>query len=104
MKIQLNKNSEKLALYQNTIDQNLSKHYIWKLEPDEIPSTVWILPEHGVINPNKPGKFRRVSNTKSKFKGVCLNDMLLTRPDLICNLLGVITRFCVGKATHHCRH
>ena len=104
MKIQLNKNSEKLALYQNTIDQNLSKHYIWKLEPDEIPSTVWILPEHGVINPNKPGKLRRVSNAKSKFKGVCLNDMLLTRPDLICNLLGVITRFCVGKATHHCRH
>ena len=93
MKIQLNKNSEKLALYQNTIDQDLSKHYIRKLEPDEIPSTGWILPEHGVINPNKPGKLRRVSNAKSKFKGVCLNDMLLTGPDLLCNLLGLITRF-----------
>ena len=93
MKIQLNKNSEKLALYQNTIDQDLSKHYIRKLEPDEIPSTGWTLPEHGVINPNKPGNFRRVSNAKSKFKGVCLNDMLLTGPDLLCNLLGVITRF-----------
>ena len=93
MKIQLNKNSEKLALYQNTIGQDLSKHYIRKLEPDEIPSTGWVLPEHGVIKPNKPGKLRRVSNAKSKFKGVCLNDMLLTGPDLLCNLLGVITRF-----------
>ena len=97
MKIQLNKNSEKLALYQNTIDQDLSKHYIRKLEPDEILSTGWILPEYGVINPNKPGKLRRVSNAKSKFKGVCLNDMLLTGPDLLCNLLGVITRFREGK-------
>ena len=37
MKIQLNKNSEKLALCQNTIDQDLSKHYMRKLEPDKIP-------------------------------------------------------------------
>ena len=97
MKKHINKNSEKLALYQNTIDQDFSKHFIRKLEPDEIPSTGWILPEHGVINPNKTGKLRRVSNAKSKFKGVCLNDMLLTGPDLLCNLLGVITRFCKGK-------
>ena len=60
MKIQLNKNSENLAIYQNTIDQNLRKHFIRKLEPDEIPSTGRILPEHGAINPNKPGKLRGV--------------------------------------------
>ena len=93
MKTQLNKNSEKLAFYQDAIDQDLSKHYIRKVEPDEIPSTRWISPEHGVINPNKPGKIRRVSNAKSKFKGICLNDMLFTGPDLLCNLLLVITRF-----------
>ena len=87
MKIQFTTNSENLVLYQNTIDQDLNKHYIRKLEPDEIPSTGWILPEHGIINPNKPGKFRRVSNAKSKFKRTCLNDMLLTGPDLLCNLL-----------------
>ena len=92
-KNQLNKNSEKLALYQNTIDHDLSKHYIRKLEPDEIPSTGWILLEHGVMNPNKPGKLRRVSNAKSKVKRICLNDMLLTGPDLLCNLLEVSTRF-----------
>ena len=53
-----------------------------------------ILPEHGVINPNKPGKLRRVSNAKSKFKGICLNYMLLTR---LYNVLVVITRFREGK-------
>ena len=93
MKEQLNKNSDKLALYHNTIDQDLSKHYIKKIEPDEIPSTGWILPEHGVIEPNKPGKLHRVFTAKSKLKGICLNDMLLTGPDLLCNLLGVFTRF-----------
>ncbi|XP_063710184.1 uncharacterized protein LOC134838697 [Symsagittifera roscoffensis] len=93
MQTQPNENSEKLALCENTIDQDLSKHYMRKLEPDEIPSRGWILPEHGIINPNKPGNFRLVSNAKSNFKGICLNDMLLTGPDFLCNLLGVITRF-----------
>ena len=90
---QINKNSEKLALYQDTIDKDLSKNFIRKLKTEEISSTGWILHENGVINPNKPGKFRRVSNAKSNFKGSCLIDMLLTAPDLLCNLLGVITRF-----------
>ena len=46
-----------MALYQNTIDQDLSKLYIRKLEPDEIPSTGWVLPEHGVINPKSQENF-----------------------------------------------
>ena len=96
MKLQLNKNSEKVALYQNTIDQDLSKHYIRKLEPDEIPSTGYILPKYDVINPNKRVNLRSVSNAKFKCKGVCLNDMLLTGPDLLCNLLGIITRLQVS--------
>ena len=60
---------------------------------DTRPATGWLLPEHGVTNPNQPGKLRRVSNAKSRYRGVCLNDMLLTGPDLLCNLLGVVCRF-----------
>ena len=81
-----------METYSNLFDNDLSKRYRRKLESDEKPSTGWILPEHGVINPNKPGKLRRVSEAQSKFKEICLNGMLLTGHDLLCNLLGVITR------------
>ena len=93
MRLALDKDKDKLALYQGTIDKDLEKQYIRRLDNAEIPSTGWLLPEHGVTNPNKPGKIRRVSNAKSRYRGVCLNDMLLTGPDLLCNLLGVVCRF-----------
>ena len=93
VKIYLLNEPDKLAMYQVTIANNLTMKYFRKLPSEEIPSTVWILPEHGVTNPNKPGKLRRVSNAKHEFKGACLNEMLLSRPDLISNLLAVICRF-----------
>ena len=45
------------------------------------------------MHPHKPGKLRCVSNARSKYRGVCLNDMLLTCPDLFANLLVVLIRF-----------
>ena len=52
IKIQLNKKSEKLVLYQDTIDKDVSSHFIGKLRQDTITSIKWILPEHWVIKPN----------------------------------------------------
>ena len=56
----------------------------------------WYLPHHPVINPNKPGKVRRVCNAASKYKEVCLNDKLLAGPDLLHGLIGTIFRFQEG--------
>ena len=53
----------------------------------------WYLPHHPILNPNKPGKVRRVCNAASKYKEVCLNDKLLARPDLLHGLAGTIFRF-----------
>ena len=53
----------------------------------------WYVPHHPVENPNKPGKVRRVCNAASKFRGISLNDNLLTGPDLLQNLIGIIFRF-----------
>ena len=57
------------------------------------PPRIWYLPTHPIENPNKPGKVRRVANAASKFKGVSLNNALLTGPDLLANLLEIILRF-----------
>ena len=53
----------------------------------------WYLPHHHVINPNKPGKVRRVLNGAAKFHGTSLNKSLLTGPDLLQNLIHVLLRF-----------
>ena len=53
----------------------------------------WYLPHRPVINPNKPGKFRRVLNDATKFHGSSLNKALLVGPDLFQNLLTVLMRF-----------
>ena len=42
---------------------------------------------------NKPGKNRRVTDASSVFKGQSLNNSLLTKPDFLCNLTGLIIQF-----------
>ena len=54
------------------------------------------MPHHPVLNPNKPGKVRRVCNAASKYKEVCLNDKLLAGPDPLHELIGTIFRFREG--------
>lgn len=53
----------------------------------------WYLPLFGVYHPKKPDKIRVVFDSSASCKGVSLNDVLLTGPDLINSLLGVLMRF-----------
>ena len=55
--------------------------------------TEWYLPHHGIYHPRKPDKLRVVFDCSAKFHGVSLNDTLLTGPDLINPLVGVLCRF-----------
>lgn len=55
--------------------------------------TAWYIPHHGVYHPRKPNKLRVVFDCSAKFKGISLNDTLLTGPDLINSLVGVLCRF-----------
>ena len=83
--------------YTTTIKEDLNKGYVTEV-PDahkvENQSDIeWYLPHHPVLNPNKPGKVRRVLNGAAKFHGASLNKSLLTGPDLLRNLIYVLLRF-----------
>ena len=53
----------------------------------------WYLPIFGVYHPQKPDQIRAVFDSSAKHKGVSLNDVLLTGPDMTNNLLGILLRF-----------
>ena len=55
------------------------------------PGTVFYLPNHGVIVPNKP--VRVVFDASAKYKGVCLNDRLYRGIDYLNSLTSVLTSF-----------
>ena len=80
--------------YNKTLWTDLEKNYVKPVEmQDPQPERIWYLPHHPVESINKPGKVRRVANAASKFRGQSLNSNLLTGPDLLNNLLGVLMRF-----------
>ena len=83
--------------YANTIRENLEKGYLLTVpDPHKVEQRSdkeWYLPHHPVINPNKPGKVRRVLNGAAKFHGTSLDKSLLTGPDLLQNLIHVLLRF-----------
>ena len=78
--------------YEETIKKDLDKNYITTADPS-CRHSVWYLPHHSVINKQKPDKIRRVTNAASKYKGISLNDALLTGPELLYNLHGLLLRF-----------
>ena len=80
--------------YNQTLQTDLDKNFVKRVEMQAPPpESIWCLPHHPVINPNKPGKMRRFANAASKFGGESLNSNLLTGPDLLNNLVGVLLRF-----------
>ena len=81
---------------QQSIDTDVEKGFVKILDESELKGAYgkeWYLPHHPVLNPNKPGKVRRVCNAASKYKEVCLNGRLLAGPDLLHGLIGTIFRF-----------
>ena len=81
-------------MYSDTIKTDRDSGYIRTLVPTELletrNETQWY---HPVINPNKPGKVRRVCNAASELEGHSLNKNLFIGPDFLQNLVGIIFRF-----------
>ena len=82
--------------YAETIREDIQKGYVITVtahDPKSRADREWYLPHHPVLNPNKPGKVRRVLNGASKCHGASLNKSLLVGPDLLQNLIFVLLRF-----------
>ena len=64
----LGKDPELSTSYAKTISDDLAKGYVVKIDnpqdPQQRSKTEWYLPHHPVLNPNKPGKVRRVLNER----------------------------------------
>ena len=54
---------------------------------------IWYLPHFGVYHPRKPDQIRVVFDSSAEFQGVSLNKELLSGPDLMNSLSGVLIRF-----------
>ena len=89
----LSKDTELQNRYAQTIKDDLEKGYVKVVDPAVRSKREWYLPHHPVINPNKPGKARRVLNGAATFQKQSLNSSLLTGPDLLQNLLSIILKF-----------
>ena len=86
--------------YKEIISQYAEKGYARTMSTEEeqaLSSRTWYLPHHPVFHPKKPGKLRVVFDAAAKFKGKSLNSSLLTGPDLLNSLPGVIIRFRTGR-------
>ena len=82
--------------YEEVVKQLIRKGYARRLTEEEVkdPSCRrWFLPHFPVTNPNKPGKVRVVNDAAAEFQGTGLNKNLVTGPDLLNSLTGVLTRF-----------
>ena len=93
----LAKNEDLREKYTSTIKEDLNKGYVIEFpdahKVESRSDKEWYLPHHPVLNPNKPGKVRRVLNGAAKFHGASLIKSLLTGPDLLQNLIYVLLRF-----------
>lgn len=77
------------------VQENIEKGYARKLtwsEAQERSSKTWYLPVFAVTNPHKPDKIRLVYDAAAKTNNVCLNDFLLTGPDLLKSLTSVLSK------------
>ena len=97
LEYRLEKKPELQKFYQDTNKVDVEKGFVRILKQEELEATKlerqWYVPHHPVENPNEPGKVRRVCNAPSKFRGISLNDNLLTGPDLLQNLIGIFFTF-----------
>ena len=89
----LSNNKQYYDHYKTVMEEIVSRGDAEPAPPMAEGEIVWYIAHHGVYHPQKTDKLRVVFDCSAKFHGVSLNDTLLTGPDLINSLVGVLCRF-----------
>ena len=92
----LERDAQLMVKYKAGMEDLLVKGYAEEVgDPQVCPSesSVWYLPHHPVLNPNKPDKVRIVFDCAARYGGTSLNDRVHQGPDLTNKLMGVLLRF-----------
>lgn len=79
--------------YSEKIFDYVETGYFVRLSKDFQHPKQWFLPHFPVVNPNKPNKLRIVFDATAKSHGKSINGFLMTGPDLLKALPGVLFRF-----------
>lgn len=89
----IDKDAQLKRKYNEQIGSLIEKGYAERAPTNSKKGRTWYLPHFPVLNPMKPDKVRIVLDAAAKTKGQSLNDHLLTGPDLLQSLPGVLMRF-----------
>ncbi|XP_045487974.1 uncharacterized protein LOC123689933 [Pieris rapae] len=81
--------------YSAQIENLLKSNYAEEAPVDCRSNKKWYLPHFPVVHPLKK-KLRIVFDAAAKYNGVSLNDVLLSGPDLLQSIFGVLLRFRQG--------
>ncbi|XP_076385089.1 uncharacterized protein LOC143263989 [Megachile rotundata] len=89
----LDRDPEYARLYYQEMQRFLDQGYAQRVEKTLERTRTWYLPHFGVRNVNKPNKVRLVFDAAAKTGGISLNDQLMSGPDLLKSLPGILIRF-----------
>jgi hypothetical protein len=92
----LRSDAELQEKYSAVLNGYIAKGHARKLTAEEVANTsnkTWYLPHHCILHPKKPNKVRVVFDAAAEFEDVSLNKCLITGPDLLNNIFGVLQRF-----------
>ena len=81
--------------YCKRMDHYLAAGYAVEVEAAQLESRnkIWFLPHLGVLSPSKGNKMRIVHDAAASVRGISLNKLLLTGPDLYNSIVGILFRF-----------
>ena len=97
LKRKMERNDEYKTEYSRFMNEMIANNFCERVPLYDVSKPSWYIPHHGVYHRVKK-KIRVVFDCSAKYNGKSLNECLVTGPDLINSLLGILLRFGKNKS------